>query len=135
MHQSAEISVILSTPSAKTLCHWAIYLRITDGSEIQHLLYQAAGNAEEQFVLDIQHEDPKALDTFERQIDVCIIDGAADVTEAREVVEGQPMQNGISTWNCQDWVVDTLEALHDARLVDDYEYGAAMTTLEDLYFK
>lgn len=137
MPQSAELSVILSRPCTKTLCHWAIYLRITgtDGSEVQHLLYQANGNAEEHFVLDARQEDPKALDMFERQIDVSIIDGAADVKEAREVVERQPMQNGISTWNCQDWVMETLEALHDAGLVDDYGYEDAKTTLEDLYFK
>lgn len=135
MPQSAELSVILSTPSTKTLCHWAIYLRITDGHDIQHILYQAAGNAEEQFVLDVRQEDPKALDTFKQQIDVCIIDGAADVQEARAVVERQPMQNGISIWNCQDWVVETLEALHDAGLGDDYGYEDAKATLEDLYFK
>lgn len=40
----AELSVITYTPNVHSMAHWAIYLRVVDGSQTQHIIYQANGD-------------------------------------------------------------------------------------------
>lgn len=75
------------------------------------------------------------ISTAPQEIEVGIIDGEKSVQEARQVFERQPMRNDISAWSCQDWILETLETLHDEGLVEDYNYAEAKASCEELYFK
>ncbi|TFY82321.1 hypothetical protein EWM64_g1693 [Hericium alpestre] len=132
MVATAELSVITYTPSAHSMAHWAIYLRIVEGNEIQHLIYQANGD-EGELELDIREADPKASSRFRGLINVSDIDDQDTIAQVKETLERQPMQNTIPSWNCQDWVMEALEALNDEMLLDEYQYQEAKDTLENLF--
>jgi len=107
------------------MAHWAINLRAA-GSD---LIYQANGD-EGKLDLDIRKANPKNSSRFRKEIKVSDID---DEVEVKRILEGQPMNNDVASWNCQDWVMEALEALNDEMLLGDYQYNEAKDTLMELY--
>ncbi|OJT14176.1 hypothetical protein TRAPUB_9287 [Trametes pubescens] len=136
MPQSAELSVAIYVKSSKKLAHWAIHLRVIDGSsdDAQHFVYQANENAEGKLELDISEVDPAKSIRLKRLVHVAVIDGERTIREVKDLIAQQPIQHDVVTWNCQDYVMETLSTLHDSHCLDDYEYEEAKATLEDLFY-
>ena len=128
----AELSVVRYKPAAHSKAHWALHLRIVDGGEARHLLYQANGEAGN-LHLDVVEADPMESQHFLEQIDICDIDGTSDIAEVESHLKKQPMRNEVSSWTCQDWVMEVLEALDEDNLLDEYQYGEAKERLMGLY--
>ncbi|KAI8969542.1 hypothetical protein BD414DRAFT_450219 [Trametes punicea] len=128
----AELSVVIYLPQAKSMAHWAIYLQVVEGDETKHFIYQANGD-EGELELDVREANPKASTRFCKQIDVSDLDNDNTITQVKELLAQQPMKNDIPSWNCQDWVMEALEALDDAALVDNYQYHEAKEMLEELF--
>ena len=128
----AELSVVRYKPAAHSKAHWALHLRIVDGGETRHLLYQANGEAGN-LHLDVVEADPLKSQRFLEQIDICDIDGTSDIAEVESHLKKQPMRNEISSWTCQDWVMESLETLSEESLLNEYQYHEAKQKLEAAY--
>ncbi|EIW60646.1 uncharacterized protein TRAVEDRAFT_19274 [Trametes versicolor FP-101664 SS1] len=136
MPQSAELSVAIYEESDKKLAHWAIHLRVVDGGDddFHHFVYQANENAEGRLELDISEVDPANTIRLKRLVFVAMIDGEGTIREVKQTIAQQPIRHDIVTWNCQDYVLETLSTLHDKEYLQDYEYDEAKATLEDLFY-
>lgn len=129
---SAALSVIRYRPSTHSKAHWALCLLISDSWVEHQILYQAnseAGNLQ----LDIVEADPKNSRRFLEQIHICYIDGTRDIADVERHLKRQPMHNEISSWTCQDWVMESLETLNDEDLLEEYQYNEAKQRLETAY--
>lgn len=118
----SRLSVVIYIPGLSSMAHWAIYLRIgADGTDFQHMIYQAVGEAGE-LEFNVLEADPKASARFKSEVEVSYIYGKHSIKEVQKVLEAQAMQNEMANWNCQDWVMEALETLHEDDLVDQYDY-------------
>ena len=70
---------------------------------------------------------------FLDKIDIFDIDGAQDSADMDRYLQKQPMRNEISSWTCQDWVMESLETLSEESLLDEYQYHEAKQRLEAAY--
>ncbi|EPT01880.1 hypothetical protein FOMPIDRAFT_116431 [Fomitopsis schrenkii] len=128
----AELSVVRYKPAAHSKAHWALHLRIIDTDKTRHLIYQANGEAGN-LHLDVVEADPVKSRRFLEQIDICNIDTASDITDVERHLRRQPVRNEISSWTCQDWVMESLETLNEESLLDEYQYHEAKQRLETVY--
>ena len=127
-----ELSVIRYKPAVHSKAHWALHLHVVNGSEARDVIYQANGEAGN-LHLDVVEADPMKSLRFLEKIDICDIDGAQDLADMERYLQKQPMRNEISSWTCQDWVMESLETLSEESLLDEYQYHEAKQRLEAAY--
>jgi len=136
---TAELYVVTYRPLEHSWSHWAIYIRTIprgvdpdDDDECKHSIYQASG-LENELQLDISAANPRNSGRCQAVVFVSSIDTARDLKDIETKLEEQPMMNDIPTWDCQDWVMESLEMLEDEELLDISGYNEAKMKLEELY--
>ncbi|KDQ54020.1 hypothetical protein JAAARDRAFT_209511 [Jaapia argillacea MUCL 33604] len=84
-----------------------------------------------EFHLDVANDvDPRRSRRFIKNTLVAEInEGCLD--DVHTMIRDQPIRNNITTWSCQDFVMEAIESLHDADLleVSDGEYEEVMNEL------
>jgi hypothetical protein len=130
---SATLSVAVYRRVEHSKSHWAIHLLTRKDGEEEHIIYQAAGDEGKLSVEIREGVDPANSQRLMELILVSELDSTKVVEEARDIMSNQPVQNEVPLWTCQDWVMETLEALSDAELLDQYTYDEAKEKLEGVF--
>lgn len=127
------------TPLEHSTSHWAIYLPIIpkdvdpdDDDGCEHLIYQATG-PENSLGSIVSAVNPRHSRRCREVILVSSIDTVRDIEETKTKLKEHPMSNNVTSWNCQDWVMEVLETLEGEELLDSPAYEEAKTRLGELY--
>jgi hypothetical protein len=110
---SANLSVAhFGHPLLKGAKHWSLLLFKPDSCTIA---YQTTGSTD-----TYEYKEPEEVDniiesqTYMGKVDVGMVTvDEANLARFEEVLRGVPITRGNLNWNCQNWVVQSLQALHD----------------------
>ena len=101
--------------------HWALFL----DRPAAPLIIEAAGE-HPSFTKSLVHGDPNNDPMNERNILVADINDT-DLQELMTIVDKAKIDNEVLMWNCQDYVLEILEELHNQCIIDEqddhYERG------------
>jgi hypothetical protein len=95
--------------------HWAIYIHGADESIQQLVDKKAAGGYKVEAI--IWGKAPSRSSLLSDLIPVGTIKGAK-VTEARNHIQAQHVDNVSHTWNCQNWAMEALQDAAKAGLIN-----------------
>jgi hypothetical protein len=76
---------------------------------------------------------PQSSSRFSKEVFVSELDNQDTIDEAREIIEDYSIVEDNPNWSCQDFVLEVLEELDDAVLLQEETYQTAKATLEDDY--
>lgn len=114
-----KLSVSMYKPLIGNHFHWALYLE--DGSE--RTIYEVIGESPLFKPNLITGKRPDHTFRHRRTIFVYEIN-ASDLAEFKEAVSSVKIQNDVSHWNCQDYVIEILDKLEEECIIeeDDKKY-------------
>lgn len=128
---SATLNVAMYRPAGGNVGHWALYLRIFYGNDIKHLIYQVNGEPKN-FMRDVREGvEPDKSARYRKLVHVSDIDDKDTVNEVCKIISTQIVRNDVSTWSCQDFVLEALEKLDEECLLDEYQYSEAKEIMEE----
>jgi hypothetical protein len=122
----ANLYVAIYKPRGENVHHWALWL---EGAEWSRL-FETTGDSGQYQVSEIPDVRPNASSRHKRNIFVAQID---DYNGFIENARACTPPEDSAAWNCQEYVMGVLEAANDDGIIDDYQYGAIKTYLEDIY--
>jgi hypothetical protein len=126
---SLEVAIYL--PRSGNVCHWTLALTEGSGSSEITTLYEVVGQPTLFSRNTMCNTKPESTSRFERSVWVSDIN---DIVAAKRILEHQPIHNDVATWGCQDFVLEALEALNEALVIEDYYYDEAKAKLESIYY-
>lgn len=124
----AELSVAHYLPIDGNVRHWALYLKTPS----EDLIYQVTGAATAFEYGDREGIVPQDSARFVELVLVSEIDSKA-VEAVKEILATHPIDNGVATWSCQDWVLEAIEALHEEDLLEESVYEDVRDQLMEAY--
>ncbi|KAK2757048.1 hypothetical protein FQN54_005017 [Arachnomyces sp. PD_36] len=99
--------------------HWCLWTRDDDGNE---LIFEALGSTGTRFTYHSRPVD--MLKSESRKTTPHIGRIEADVwDEVPELLEGVPMNNDDPAWNCQNWIMEAIQALQREGYLEEDEEG------------
>lgn len=111
---TAGLSVAQYIPMAGNLLHWALYLE----TRSETMIYQIVGSVG---AFKYKHRGnvyPQKSSRFIALVFVSEID-SKDIKAVKSILESHPINTDVATSrNCQDWILEALEALHDEEYID-----------------
>lgn len=75
--------------------------------------------------------EPDKSARYRKLVHVSDIDDKDTVNEVCKIISTQIVRNDVSTWSCQDFVLEALEKLDEECLLDEYQYSEAKEILEE----
>ena len=112
--------------------HWALYLHVKHSNMEEKFIYQVVGEEGDLELNTREAISPEDSRRLLKLVFVSEIDSQEDIEMAKNMMEQQPTQNEIPSWNCQDWVMETLSALDEGDLLDRVSYEEAQLELEHM---
>lgn len=115
-----DLRVAISKPIWSEYYHWS--LDVFKEDEETHWVVEALGEPYS-FTASSDDYNPKSLPRSWRNIHVVRLNDV-EIEDIQEVVETVSVRNDLSDWNCQSYVIDILDALEVAKVVNvtpDYE--------------
>jgi hypothetical protein len=112
-------------PAGQLTRRWAIHLKITNRGMATHLIYQACGKEGDIRIEMKRVVIPSSFSLFHKEVFVSDIDNQTNLDEVKVRLAARPLQNDGSTWNCQDWVMETLNDFESESLLNSYQYYEA----------
>ena len=102
--------------------HWALYLKV---GRDDHHIFQVLGE-HPNFVKNTARTQPQRSRSFRDAIFLADLN-AGDIEQLMDVVKRTPVDNEVSGWDCQEYVLDILQELESECIVDevDEEYKEA----------
>jgi hypothetical protein len=117
----AKLYIAMYKPEEGNYEHWALFLN--DGN--QNVVFEVVGE-HPNFTKRVIEANPKNSRRHERSILVGTIN-QQDVPELREKMDEVEVDNETVHWNCQDYVIEAIDHLHEECIIDDddedYERG------------
>lgn len=103
--------VIYKKVDPRDAAHWALWL--TQPTTKSNWILQIEDDEQDRgyFVTKPQAERPDASDSLHETIKCATISAEHSLSSLVDIVQGLSVNNDSTTWNCQNWVVDALEAL------------------------
>ncbi|KAM0802264.1 hypothetical protein BDR22DRAFT_819811 [Usnea florida] len=125
-----NLSVAMYKSPEGDYSHWALHLE--DCSE--HTIYEAVNGYPHFKANIITGKKPNQSLRYQRSIFMYEIN-APDVPGLKEAVSSVKLQNDIVHWNCQDYVIETLDLLEEECIVDgeDKSYIKAKKELKKYF--
>lgn len=123
---SALYVAIYYAPSKVELAHWAMFVQDDDGEE---MVLQVIGGDGEDFEFDARETNPTKSKSFSSML---LVSNKlkTDVEKIYEIAQSTEIENNNPEFNCQEWVLASLEDLHDADVFTKEELKRAKTALE-----
>lgn len=121
---SFDLRVAISKPLWGEYYHWS--LDVYDENQDTHWVVEALGEPY-CFTASSDDYDPKSLPQWWKCIDISRLEHV-EVEDLQGIIESVPIRNDLAYWNCQDYVIEILDALEEAELVkktSNYEYVKA----------
>ena len=120
MPNTAQLEVVFFKLIEGNFDHWALWLH--HGPIGYNKLFQVAGDYTEMEAQALD-EDPRENVRFYQRIAIGDI-LHSDIPSLETCVQRVPVQNGVALWDCQDYVLDVLDALEiDGFVGDDQGYA------------
>lgn len=116
-----DLRVAISKPIWGEYYHWG--LDVFNEDEETRWVVEALGEPH-QFTASSDDYDPKSLPRSWKSIHVVRLNDV-EIEDIQEVVETVSVRNDLAHWNCQNYVIEILNALEEAKVVEitlDYEY-------------
>jgi hypothetical protein len=86
------------------------------------------------FTLNILEDKlPQSSSRFRKEVFVSELDNQDAIDEAKDIITGFDIVEDNPNWSCQDFVIEVLEELDEAGLLQQDTYDEARTTLEEDY--
>lgn len=122
-----KLSVAMYKPAEGNHLHWALHLE--DGPE--HSIYEVVGEHPHFKTNVITDKRPEHTIRHQRSIFVYEIN-SADLPGFRAAISSVEPDNGVSHWNCQDYVIEALDHLEEECIIDgdDEAYIKAKTEVK-----
>lgn len=111
-----RLNVVMYRPRHGNYEHWALYL--DNGGE--HTIYEVI-DEHPRFKKNIVKGRPQNSNRYLRSYQVGTI-GADDISAFRSEVQKAKVDNATVHWNCQDYVVELVEALVNECIIDEEDY-------------
>lgn len=107
--------------------HWAFIIDI-DGAEADVVLH--AVGCEGQFRFETKDSNVRNSKSLAELVYIATIP-ESQVEKVKEVAQNLPIRNDVNVWNCQDYVLDLLDALEQEAILDknDGRYKNRKTAL------
>ena len=112
--------------------HWALYL--DEASEEKKTIFEVVGKHPD-FKPHVLEADPEKSIRHKRNILVGTIN-SGDVPALKSHIEALPIDNETLDWNCQDYVIEAIDKLHEECIIDedDKDYKKGRKTAVDKHF-
>src|SRR5438876_9890747 len=107
-----KLHVAMYRPVEGNYEHWALHLE--NGSE--NTIYEVTGESPS-FVTSVIQSKPSATNRHKRSIFLSNIN-ATDMPTFKDAISTIQPNNGVSLWNCQDYVLELLEKLEEECIID-----------------
>lgn len=99
--------------------HWGLFI---DGRrKADKVILQAMGS-DGRFRFDAELTDARQLQGLVELVYLCDVE-LAKVDTIKDIAGKLPIQNGVSGWNCQDYVLDLLATLEEKHVIDAHDGG------------
>ncbi|KAI9678289.1 MAG: hypothetical protein M1817_006234 [Caeruleum heppii] len=123
--QTAALSVVFFRPRYGNFQHWALHLQTTDDFDHHHITCQVDGS-HGTFQARTDDSRPQDDPTYLGRVKLTTIN-ARDIPQFRQVVGDAVVDNETVEWDCQDYILEILDALEEECIVDgeDEEYREA----------
>ena len=124
-----KLYIAIYKPRYGNYKHWALFL---DSSE--SLIFEVVGE-HGTFQKNTIKGSPSSSTRHENNILVADINDQ-DIPELKKTVSGVKVDNETTEWNCQDYVLETLEALEKECVIDedDEDYKKGINQAKKKYF-
>ena len=99
--------------------HWGIF--IDEPQEAEKLLLHVKGS-DGRFRYEPEMKDARRSRSLVELVYLCDVD-VAKTSSIKTVASKVPVHNEIRGWNCQDYVLDLLDALEDGAIVNNQDAG------------
>ena len=120
-----NLFVAMYKPPRGNFLQWAIYLQ--DGSE--DTIYEVVGENPLFEANIITGRKPEQSTRYQRSIFIYKIN-PLDVPSLKEKVSSVKLQNDVVHWNCQDYVMETLDLLEEECIIDGEDKSYIKTKKE-----
>lgn len=111
-----DLHVVIYRPREGNYFHWAFHTYNTKSDEHQVFQVEGLENELERTVLTF---NPESFMRVVRQILVGHM-REIDLKQAAQAIEEVEIQNEVATWDCQDYVIDIMDALDDIGLLGSF---------------
>ena len=108
-----NLFVAMYKPPRGNYLHWALYLQ--DG--LEDIIYEVVGENPRFETNVITGKKPEQSTRYQRSIFIYEIN-PADVQSLKDKVSSVKLQNDVVHWNCQDYVMETLDLLEEECIID-----------------
>lgn len=124
-----ELAVVIYRPREDNFHHWGfhVYSRNTQG----HRIFQAEGPVN-QLTAQIRCANPNSSARLLKGI---LLGGVYDTqfTRLAALIQGVEMQNDVSLWDCQEYVIDIMDALQEGGVLGSRaKYDAIKRAIKDM---
>ena len=99
--------------------HWGVFI---DGRRKPDKVILQAMGSDGRFRFDAEFTDARQQHGLVELVYMCDAE-LAKVDAIKDIAEKLPIKNGISGWNCQDYVLDLLAALEEKHVIDAQDGG------------
>jgi len=110
-----KLYVAMYRPVAGNYEHWALYLE----NNSEHTIYEVTGEYPH-FKLNVVPGKPTSTNRHRTSIFVYDVN-ATDIPDFKNAISSMKPNNSISHWNCQDYVIESLDKLEEECVIDGDE--------------
>ncbi|ORX94401.1 hypothetical protein BCR34DRAFT_499289 [Clohesyomyces aquaticus] len=122
----ANLYVAIYKPRGGNVHHWALWL---EGSGWSHL-FEADGDPGQYELKERTNTQPSASSRHKTNVFVAQID---DINGFTENARGCKPKKDSAAWDCQEYVMEVLEAANLDGILGDYDYQRIKDHLESIY--
>lgn len=116
---TVSVHVAIRNDDQSIYKHWGVFI---DGRrKADKVILQAMGS-DGRFRFDAEFTDARQLQGLVELVYLCDVE-LAKVDAIKDIAEKLPIRNGISGWNCQDYVLDLLATLEEKHVIDAQDGG------------
>lgn len=116
---TVDLHVAIRNDDQSIYKHWGLFI---DGRrKADKVILQAMGSYG-RFRFDAEITDARQLQGLVELVYLCDVE-LAKVDTIKDIAEKVPIQNRVSGWNCQDYVLDLLAALEERHVIDGQDGG------------
>ena len=113
-----ELSVILYDPGKGEYRHWSLFLKNEENERGD--IYEAVGDATDYFYNTLGNILPQGTRRYYTQVGPVAINNN-QVENLEDVLSCVEIRHNDTSWCCQNWIYDALDALNDEKIISDDE--------------
>jgi hypothetical protein len=122
----ANLYVAIYKPREGNVHHWALWLEATNWS----MIFEAEGEPGKYKLKERKNKKPSSSSRHQSNVFIAQIDDVAGFTQnARSCTPAKDS----AAWDCQEYVLEVLEAANDDGIINDYDHQRIKSYLESIY--